>query len=265
MLYAIIAITLIMLTSLSGLFFIWKQAYSIMHRHVHLLVTFSIGVFAVIVYTLFVKTLTPSTNALGVLLVTLLGMVFLEVIGRLIPTAHHHHNTHHHNHTKIDARRLLMSHALRIPIDGFVVTSAFFINIEVGLTAAFGILLHEIVQNVSQFFVMQEAGYSIIRAVLVSMLVSTAIFSGLLVGLFASTNHALIPYFIAFAAGAFLFVIFRDLLPSTVRSIKTKNQLFLHLLVGTLGVLSILSVGALVPEPNTYTPTQPLASVHVLK
>lgn len=247
MLYTFIAASIVILTSLSGIIFIWKPIHFAMKRNTHYLVTFSIGVFTAIAYMLFVTALVPEVTTLSIVISALLGILFLEFVSKLVSNNHHHHDTtHHHSHNKIDAKRLLISHALRIPIDGLLIYSSFIIDTYVGIAATLGIVLHEIIQNLSQFFVLQEAGYSTSKSILYSFLVSLAILIGIMIGVFASGITSFIPYFIAFASGAFIYVILRDLLPSSIRSIKNERNMLIHLIVGIFGVLVMFSINIII-------------------
>jgi len=243
-----IAAFITMLASLSGTIFIWQSTGRWLRNNLRYLVTFSAGVFIVVVYNLFNESIEYGGSALLIVFTAILGALFLEIIARLIPTSHHHHGINYsHKHTNIDARRLLWSDAVHNIIDGVLLVPAFLIDIQVGITTTIGIFLHEVVQEISEFFILKEAGYSTLRALTLSFLVSSTILIGVFVGMFISETSAFIPALIAFAAGAFLYVVFRDLIPSTIQDVQRKKKVLVHIIAGVSGVLVILGVGMIAP------------------
>jgi len=256
MIYIFTAITVVLLASFSGIIFTWRPIHLVMQRYVHYFVTFSIGVFVVIAYKFFNEAMFQNETVVVIIVAALGGILFLEIISRLIPNSHHHHNVEYmHNHNKIDARRLLISHSLRIPIDGLIITSSFLTDVRIGILATLGILLHEIIQNISQFFVLKESGYSNKKALLFSLLSSSAILLGVLLGVFATIISESIPLLLSFAGGAFIYVIVRDLLPSTLRSMRGRKAISIHIFAGILGVLIMFGVGTITQEPSIKTIT----------
>ncbi len=248
--YAFIAAFVIMLASLSGAIFVWGKTGDWLQKNLRYLVTFSAGVFVLISYGLFTESIELGGATVLVALSSISGAIFLEVAGRLIPNSHHHHGEHTHNHSRTDARRLLMGDAIHNTIDGVLLVPAFVIDITFGIVITLAIFLHEAVQGTSEFFVMKEAGYSTSKTLGILFAISSTILLGVLVGTLASDSTFLLPYLIAFAAGAFLYVVFRDLLPSTFRSVMYSKNAGAHLVAGILGILVVFSISIIAPEPS---------------
>jgi hypothetical protein len=106
--------------------------------------------------------------------------------------------------------------------------------------------LHELVQEVSEFFVLKQAGYSTKKALLLNFLVSSTILIGavgstVLLGVFANLEVPLM----GIAAGAFLVVVFQDLIPHSVREAKVEASHFKHLGWFALGVIIMLGVNTI--------------------
>jgi len=239
----------IMLASLAGAFFVWRSAGHWLEKNSRYLVTFSAGVFIIVAYGLFTESRELGGNNILLALTAALGALFLEIIGRFMQETHHHHGTDHdHDHSPTDARRLIIGDAIHNVIDGIVLVPAFLIDIRVGIATTVAIFFHEAVQEISEFFVLKGAGYSTLSALSLNFLVSSTILIGVFLGSFISADSAILPFLIAFAAGAFLYVVFRDLLPSTVRDIVRKRHSGKHLVAGVLGILVMFGVGILLPE-----------------
>lgn len=92
----------------------------------------------------------------------ILGIVLVEIIIKIIPKAHHHSIplSCGHNHSPIDAHRMMWSNFFHNAGDGILLVSTYAVNIHIGIIATIGIFLHEIIQEISEFFVLKEAGYS---------------------------------------------------------------------------------------------------------
>ena len=117
----------------------------------------------------------------------LLGVLVLEIIERFHLASHHHHDTKHdHEHTGINARKLLFTDAIHNVADGVLLVPAFAVDVRLGIATAVAIFLHEAVQEVSEFFVLKEAGYSTKKALTLNFLVSSTILIGVGLGVLAS-------------------------------------------------------------------------------
>ena len=259
-----IAAFVIMLASLSGKLFVWNAASNWFNRNLRYLVTFSAGVFIIASYGLFEESFNFGGTTVTILLGAALGAAVLEFVTWLVPQTHHHHDIEHdHTHSRTDARRVLIGDAVHNVADGILLVPTFLIDIRFGIATTLAVFLHEIVQEVSEFFILREAGYSTTRALVLNFSVSSTILIGVGIGLFAADVSVLVPMLLAFAAGAFLYVIFRDLLPGTIRSIVRKNEMGKHLIAGVLGVLAMFGVSALAPHSHTdETPDEHATEMH---
>jgi len=237
-----------MLASLLGAILMWFSAGKWFEKNLRYLVTFAAGVFIIVSYGLFTEAIELGGSVMMIAITAISGAVFLEISGHLIPDSHHHHGSHAHEHTATDARRLLLGDAIHNVIDGFLLVPAFLIDVRVGIVTAAAIFFHEVVQEISEFFVLKEAGYSTVRALTLNFVVSSTILIGVALGMFVSSVAEFIPLLIAFAAGAFLYVVFRDLLPSTIRSITYSKNAPAHLIAGALGIIAMFSIGIIAPD-----------------
>lgn len=242
----------VMLVSLAGVLTTWGVIGTWMSRNIRYLVTFALGVFIVIGYALLKEALHEST--LFVVLVSMIGgIAVLEIGSLIIPTAHHHHGVEpYHEHSRIDARRILLGDAVHNISDGIILVPAFLISPQAGLVTTLGVLLHELVQEISEFFVLKEAGYSTKQALVRNFLVSATILIGIALGWFIVGIGTATGPLLGFAAGGFLYIVFRDLLPSTLRSIRTHTQTSSHVLALALGIVVMFGVGILTADTHTH-------------
>lgn len=250
MISILLATFAIMLASLAGVFFAWKGFAKFFERNATILTNFAIGVFIAVVYTLFREAHHEGLAYTELFLWGLSGAVFLEMISRIIPGAHHHHETSHnaHIHSRLDAKRLLLGDAIHNIGDGIILVPAFFVDIRFGIATAIGIFIHEVLQEIAQFFILKTAGYSTRRALLYNFLSSSTIFIGVVISLNVAFSDENLAILLAISGGGFLYVIFRDLLPDTFHVVHCTKRYFFYSTIIALGVLTMLAVSLIVPH-----------------
>ncbi|MFM2424098.1 MAG: hypothetical protein RLZZ70_487 [Candidatus Parcubacteria bacterium] len=208
---------LVMLASLSGVLFTHKVAARFLTNNLSYLVSFSAGVFLVTSGALALEVFELADTALMAVLLIGLGYVLAWGLEYLIPDTHQHHDPEcdhdHHHGNKKSARKLIVGDAVHNVADGIILVPAFLVAPALGVAVTVSILIHEALQEVSEFFVLKQAGYSTKRALLINFLVSSTIFIGIGLSYLAVVNHDLEVLLLALAAGFFLHVVLHDLIP----------------------------------------------------
>ena len=142
-----------------------------------------------------------------------------------------------------------MSDALHNIGDGVIIVGAFVVDFWIGVAATFGILIHELVQEIAEYFVLREAGYTSRQALVRNFAVSSTI----LIGIFGASYFDQSPWLIGIisgvAAGGFLSIIFADLLPHARHSVRHHGgNVLVHIAVALLGALIMLGAQTLLPH-----------------
>lgn len=238
-----------MLASLAGAVFASKFLGDWLAPRLRYFVALAAGVFMVIVYSLVEESLHEGFS-IEVAGAFLLGGVLLDVITRLMPKeTHHHHEPHpEHHHTPIDARRMLIGDAVHNIHDGLALVPAFLVSPIVGIGTAGGVLLHEIVQEIAEFFVLREAGYSVRKALTWNFIVSATILIGVAVATLLVSVEEFVHPLVAFSAGSFTYVIGRDLLPSVFRHARAEHKYGTYAFVLAIGVALMLAISFIAPH-----------------
>lgn len=251
LLYTTLAALFVMLASLAGIFTVSKTTNDFVKKHLAYLVTFSIGVFLVTSWSLSNEAYEFLGSPTQLVIYILLGFILVEGFGRILPNTHHHHDTDYdHTHHKVDARRIMLSDSLHNIGDGILLVPVFLIDFKIGIAATIGIFFHEIVQEISEFFILKEAGYSTKKALLLNFIVSSTILIGVFMGFTIISINELVGPIMALSAGSFIYVIARDLIPNTINTLKRKGGAKKHLLALILGILIMIGIGALVPHTH---------------
>ncbi len=239
----LVAAFAVMLVSLSGVAFASQALSGWMRSNLTYLATFSGGVFLIVVYHLLEETLHESGSVALAAGAVLFGAALMEALHHLLPAEHHHHNVEHaHAHTPFDGRRVLLSDALHNVGDGVLLVAAFATSWAIGIAATIGILIHELVQEISEFFVLKEAGYSTAKALSRNFLSSSIILIGVALAAFLSSADEIAVLFGGLAAGGFLAVLLRDLMPHALESIRERGGAWKHITALFFGVALMLSV-----------------------
>ena len=239
---------LIMLASLVGVFSVWHRAGQAIERNLNLLVSFSAGVFIVIAYQLGLEAVEHSDTLGSGLAWLAIGVLTVWFLFKFLPSLHHHHDeaTETHPHSRLDARRIMASDAIHNLGDGILLAASFAISSSLGMLTALSIFVHELVQEISEFFVLRQAGYSTKSALILNAAISTTILFGALGGFFLLESFATLEVpLLGLASGAFTVVVFHDLIPHSVRSSRREDLYWRHLLWFLIGVVLMFVVSAL--------------------
>lgn len=245
-LYIVLAGGLVMLMSLSGVLFTHKVAAGFLEEKLSYLVSFSAGVFLVTSGALALEVFELADTALMAVVLIGVGYVLAWFLEYLMPETHQHHDAgcdhdHHHGNKK-SARKLIVGDAVHNVADGIMLVPAFLVSPALGIAVTVSILIHEALQEVSEFFVLRQAGYSTKRALTLNFIVSGTIFIGIGLAYLAVANHDLEVALLAVSAGFFLHVVLHDLIPKPHHHADSVGFVkhILVLLVG-LAVMSLVA------------------------
>jgi len=179
----------------------------------------------------------PAPAALGALLAGILGFFMLEklVIWR------HCHTADCEAHDS-SAALILIGGGLHNFTDGAIVGAAVLTSLPLGITTALAVAAHQIPQEVGDFAILLDAGYSRVRAFVMNALsASTCALGAVAVWAAASWTPDALPYVLAFAAGSFLYVAMSDLIPGLHRDAidvgAVRQVVLIAAGVGTIAVL----------------------------
>ncbi len=176
-----------------------------------------------------------ETIAVGpALSAVLAGLIVFFAFERLLLWRHCHVEGHCPEH-RAAAPLILLGGALHNFVDGVVLTAAFLASTSVGVGTGLAVIAHEVPQEVGDFAILLDGGYSRAKALAWNLLSASATFAGAgiaYVGLRSLLYVA--PYVLAVSAASFLYIGLADLIPSIHGHSKMKAGIgpFLALLAG---------------------------------
>lgn len=246
MLEILITCLLVMIASLGGaVVFLTSKTRIFIERHISLLTSFAVGVFGVVVFLLLDEA-GARGNFSSVAIWALIGAFVSIALSKLIPEFHHHHTQDtEHSHSKNSAIRILVSDGLHNIADGILITTSFLAGGAVGVGTALSVLVHELVQEVTEFFVLRQAGYNTKQALARNFLVSTTVLIGAIGSFyFLEFFEEFEPVLLGLAAGGLLSVLCQDLIPVSIKAAQKSKKIPVYLVFALLGVLVMVAVGS---------------------
>ena len=176
-------------------------------------------------------------------MVLLGGLFFFFLLEKAELYRHDHHHEgdghdHHHHHDAEQAGRggwsVLVGDSIHNFCDGIIIAAAFLTDVRLGTVTALAIIAHEIPQEVGDYIVLLNAGFSRQRALVYNAISGLASVVGGVLGYFiVGPWEALFPYLLVAASSSFVYVSVADLLPQLQRRLpwrETASQ------IGWIGV-----------------------------
>ena len=224
--------SILLVTALAGTASVLVAAsfsLSLLSKMVHSMVSVSVGILlaTALLHSLpeaFTMADTSPQLLFATLLAGLLGFFLLEKIA-LLRHSHHHEGDghgHHHGHDAEVAGRsgwmILVGDGLHNFVDGVLIAAAFMADYQVGIFTAIAIIAHEIPQEIGDFIVLLNAGFTRTRALMYNLICGlSAVVGGVLAYFFLERAHAAMPYLLVIAASSFIYIAVSDLIPQMHR------------------------------------------------
>jgi len=250
--------SILLVTALAGTTSVLVAAsfsLSLLSKMVHSMVSVSVGI---LLATAFLHSLPEAFTMPGVkpqmlfatLLAGLLGFFLLEKIA-LLRHSHHHEgdgHDHHHGHDAEVAGRsgwmILVGDGIHNFVDGVLIAAAFMADYQVGIFTAIAIIAHEIPQEIGDFIVLLNAGFTRTRALMYNLICGlAAVLGGVLAYFFLERAHEAMPYLLVIASSSFIYIAVSDLIPQMHRRPHWAESLRQTVLIACgVGLVILLSL-----------------------
>lgn len=182
----------------------------------------------------------PATTVMATVLA---GMVMFFALEKLV-IWRHCHEIECEVHGRA-APLILIGDAFHNFVDGVVIAAAFITSIPLGITTALAVIAHEVPQEVGDFGILLDSGYSRGKALLFNGLSSLTTLPGALAAYFwlAETRDA-VPAILAISAASFIYIAAADLIPTLHRQATPLASLRqLVLLLAGIGTIVFFDFG----------------------
>ena len=163
------------------------------------------------------------------------GLMFFFLLEKAELYRHGHHHEgddpHHHHHHGFDAEQagrggwsVLVGDSIHNFCDGIIIAAAFLTDVRLGWVTALAIIAHEIPQEVGDYIVLLNAGFSRRKALVYNAISGLASVVGGVLGYFVvGPWEALFPYLLVAASSSFVYVAVADLLPQLQRRLPWRG------------------------------------------
>jgi zinc and cadmium transporter len=227
-------------------------SFTLLSRMVESMVSLSVGILLSVALLHALPEAFESDADAHVLFAVLLGgLLTFFLLEKTAILRHSHHyegdgHDHHHGHDADEAGRagwmILVGDGLHNFTDGVLIAAAFLTDPMLGLVTALAIVAHEIPQEIGDFIILLNAGFTRKRAYVYNLLCSLMAVVGGVVGFFALDRASdWIPYVLVFASSGFIYIAVSDLMPQMQRRATLRQTVPQLLLIG-LGVTIVVIV-----------------------
>ncbi|MFA5074172.1 MAG: ZIP family metal transporter [Nitrospirota bacterium] len=177
-----------------------------------------------------------------VLPMVLFGIVIFYILERFALWRHCHEES-----CELHSRAgtmILIGDSLHNFVDGVAIAAAFAVSVSLGIATAVAVIAHEVPQEVGDFAILLESGYSRSRALWFNAFSSLAALPGAVFTYFLLPSiHSLVPYLLSLSAASFIYIALADLVQGRrvageLRSLFWELPL-IGLGVGTIAVLRL--------------------------
>jgi zinc and cadmium transporter len=169
----------------------------------------------------------------GLFLTLLGGLMFFFLLEKaeLYRHGHHHEHDDHHHHHGFDQEQagrgglsVLVGDSIHNFCDGILIAAAFMTNPHLGVVTALAIIAHEIPQEVGDYIVLINAGFSKTRALVYNAISGlAAVVGGVLGYVLMAPWQAYLPYLMVVAASSFVYVAVADLIPQLQKRLSWRD------------------------------------------
>lgn len=176
-----------------------------------------------------------------------IGFVSFFILERflMLILGHKHGEENHSEHTESLPLLMIIGDAIHNFLDGIVIALAFVADPSLGLAATLAIAAHEIPQEIGDFSILLNLGWSKAKVLWVNILQSLLTIPGVLIGYYLGESIEIkLPYFLAAAAGMFLYIGASDLIPQVhhISGHKEFKRVVFPLIIGVIAVAYLTGI-----------------------
>lgn len=234
LIYILLSVVAVSLISLVGLFFLSSRIKG--SNFLIFLVSFSAGALLGDVFIHLIPEIDSSIGfGLKSSLYTFLGLGIFFVLEKFIHWRHCHMQFNDKKHIHSFAYMNLVGDGLHNFIDGIIIAAGYLASIPVGFATTIAVVLHEIPQEIGDFGILVQGGFSKRKAVFLNFIIAlTAVIGSIVTFLASKFVGNLESFLLPIAAGGFIYIAGSDLIPEMHKETRIVRSL-LQLLAFVLG------------------------------
>lgn len=208
------------LSLLGGFILLRKKVLS--DKNMPFFVSFAVGVMLTTAFIDLLPEAVESGTGLPIFEAVLFGVVLFFFLERFVLWFHHHDN---HDHNASSAVLILVGDGIHNIFDGIAIAAAFWVSPLLGVVTTIAIAAHEIPHEIADFTILIHGGMKKSKALYFNFLTALTAFIGAIGGYFflSQLKHVL-PLFLAFSAGMFIYIACCNLIPDLQAEFKQQKK-----------------------------------------
>ncbi len=181
----------------------------------------------------------------------LLGILVFFILEKALIWRHAHHGEashgHHHHapHGHQAGALIMVGDSFHNFLDGVLLTAVFVSDVRLGILTGIAMIAHEIPQELGDFAIMIESGFSRSLTFTLNAVSSLAMIVGALLAWWRIEEiQAYLPFVLAFTSSSFIYIAVADLIPALHRGVRLRESLAQLILIASGVMLVVLFHGA---------------------
>lgn len=168
------------------------------------------------------------------------GILLFFIMEKLVLWRHcHKQNCQVHD---VAGPLILIGDAVHNLIDGVVIASTFLVSVRAGIAVSVAVIAHEVPQEIGDFALLIDYGFSRKAALLLNLLSSATTVAGAIVAYYALSDlNKIIPYVMAISSAGFIYIALADIFPGLNKRMGKVESVIQILLIFT-GIITILAI-----------------------
>ena len=179
---------------------------------------------------------------LSVSAMILVGIILFFLLEKLV-IWRHCHKENCETHTRAGPL-ILFGDAFHNFVDGVVIATAFLSDIRLGVVTTIAVIAHEIPQEMGDFAILLQSGYTRQRALLYNFISAISSLPGAVIAYYyLKTEQVVVPFVLAISAASFIYIALADLIPGLHRTIDFKKSVVqLSLILAGIGTIALFAL-----------------------
>jgi zinc and cadmium transporter len=236
----------------AGALFAGGVGYRLRLSSIPTLVSFAVGAMLGVVFLVMLPHALERSEDIEPLMASLLlGILAFFILEKLVLWRHcHDSECDAHDDRGRSGMMILIGDMVHNFVDGIIIAAAFLADVRLGLVTSIAIIAHEIPQELGDYLVLLNSGYSRARALALNLLTGLATLVGGVMGYFAlQPLEEWLPVLLGFAAASLLYVAVADLIPGLHRRPELRATV-LQIVLIVAGIGTIWGASQFVGHPG---------------
>lgn len=232
-----------------GIVLLYKE--NLARRAWHFLVSFGAGSLIGITFFDLMPEALEGGDPHDILKAVLAGFLFFYLLEKVL-SWYHTHDLKEIDHLKVPRYLIVLGDFLHNLIDGVLIVITFMVDVRLGVITSFGIVLHELPQEVADFAILYRSGLSRTKVIAYNLLSAAgAVIGALAAMLFGEHVAKASPWLLAIVAGNFLYLAAVDLIPATHHHKgEGKSDIAYHAFVFVVGIAVMWGISSAIPHTH---------------